>query len=607
MKTWRVVGLLTALLILENTAGGQTFTNIFSFGGTNGAAPGGPLVLSNGVLYGTTALGGTNGNGGVVFSIQTNGSNFAVLHEFALAQGQTPNGTLLLLDGLLYGTTSTGGTGADTNGALFALGTTGTVFEVLTNFDQSTGIAPAGGLVSSGTNLYGVTSGGGTNGGGTVYSISSTGTDLTVLHAFPSSTNEGANPEGTLLLISNVLYGTTSAGGTNGDGTIYSVDVSGTNFVTLYSFTGTNSGAAPLGGLTDNGSTLFGVTSSGGSNDDGVIFSISTNGSNFTVWHDFGGTNGGGAPVGELVELNGTLYGLTSAGGVSNKGTVFSISTNGANFQVLTNFTGANGNAPLGSFVAGSNVLYGTTSAGGSTTNLGTIFSSTISTQAISTQTVVVCALTPTPLTNTVGDSEDIVAAITSNGTPVSGVVVSFHITTGPNAGTNGTATTGVSGLGTFTYTGAGGTGTDTILATGTVGSTIFTGTTTVVWASTSTVSALTFHVTELIEDCTDDIQVDELTATTNTVDKCNVKIGMEVTDSSASKSISIPVLVWTKQGSTFNPSLNPPLKPTKIKAGTTAKPGKVTLNLKLTGDISGTYVYITETNDTVLASIQLP
>ena len=161
--------------------------------------------------------------------------------------------------------------------------------------------------------------------------------------------------------------------------------------------------------------------------------------------------------------------------------------------------------------------------------------------------------------------------------------------------------------MGTFTYTGAGGTGTDTILATGTVGSTIFTGTTTVVWASTSTVSALTFHVTELIEDCTDDIQVDELTATTNTVDKCNVKIGMEVTDSSVSKSISIPVLVWTKQGSTFNPSLNPPLKPTKIKAGTTAKPGKVTLNLKLTGDISGTYVYITETNDTVLASIQLP
>ncbi|HTS18123.1 MAG TPA: choice-of-anchor tandem repeat GloVer-containing protein [Verrucomicrobiae bacterium] len=604
-KVGRLFRLMAATMLLSTSAAhAQVFSNVFTFVGTNGAAPSGPLILTNGLLYGTTAQGGTNGNGGLVFSVSTNGSNFTVVHDFAAASGETPGGSLLLLDGMFYGSTSTGGTGANTNGALFALNTTGTVFTVLTNFDEATGTIPQGGLISDGTTLFGDTSDGGTNGGGTIFSIGTNGANLQVLHAFPTSSNDGANPEGSLLLISNVLYGTTAMGGTNDNGTIFSIETNGTNFVTMYFFTGgTNSGATPMGALTDVGPTLFGVTASGGSNNDGVVFSIGTNGSNFLVLHDFAGTNGGGAPVGDLIVSHGTLFGLTSAGGISNQGTAYSISTNGANFLVLTNFVGANGGVPLGSFVAGSNIFYATTSAGG-TTNLGTIFSFTPS----AAQSGVVCLLTPTPVTNTVGSLQHVVASVTSNGTPVEGTVVNFLISAGPNAGTNATATTDAGGLGTFTYSGIGGTGTDTILATGTVASTIFTGTTAVVWlSSNSPPPALTVELTELEESCKSSTKIDELTDSTNDVESCTVKLVFAVSNSSISKATTLPVLVWTGQGSIFNPSLNPPTKPTKLKVGTTSKPAKVNLSLKLTGDTTDTFIYITETNDTVITSIELP
>jgi uncharacterized repeat protein (TIGR03803 family) len=67
----------------------------------------------------------------------------------------------------------------------------------------------------------------------------------------------------------------TYAGGANGDGTIFSVPVTGGTPTTLLSFNGTN-GKNPSGDLTLVGSTLYGTTYGGGAFGDGTVFALAT-------------------------------------------------------------------------------------------------------------------------------------------------------------------------------------------------------------------------------------------------------------------------------------------------------------------------------------------
>ena len=74
--------------------------------------------------------------------------------------------------------------------------------------------------------------------------------------------------------------------------------------------------------------------------------------------------------------------------------------------------------------------------------------------------------LSPTDATNPVGTQHTVTAKVTdSNGQPLSGIVVSFEVLSGPNDGKNGTDTTDANGEATFTYTDDGGAGTDQIQA----------------------------------------------------------------------------------------------------------------------------------------------
>jgi len=99
------------------------------------------------------------------------------------------------------------------------------------------------------------------------------------------------------------------------------------------------------------------------------------------------------------------------------------------------------------------------------------------------------CILTPARATNVVGAVHGVTALVTTNGTPVAGVVVSFAITSGPNAGAyTGTSATGTNGSTAFSYTGTGGTGTDIIQATGTVSGVAFSCLATQVWVVPPTI-----------------------------------------------------------------------------------------------------------------------
>lgn len=376
-----------------------------SYTNLDGSGPLTELILSGNTLYGA-ASGGANGSGtnnhGTVFSINTDGSGFSVLHTFTgltssgtvppvdiNTDGLDPEGTMVLCGGMLYGSAGSGGTNG--SGTLFALSTDGSVFSVLHTFQtnnptqipdtNSEGVFPNS-LILCGDALYGTAKEGG-NGFGTIFSIKTNGTDFTVLHTF--SGGDGEYPQSTLVISDGILYGTTPFGGA-GAGTVFSIGTNGANFTVIRSLplNGTTEAGAYLDGLLLSGDTLYGTTSVGGTNRTGSIFSLGTDGSAFTVLHNFN-TNGIGAnfdgvnPQGGLVLIGDTLYGTANEGGLNGNGTIFSINTNGSGFSTLYAFTGLHaatnldGAHPRTGVVPGGAYFYGTAYFGGGNAN-GTIF-----------------------------------------------------------------------------------------------------------------------------------------------------------------------------------------------------------------------------------------
>jgi uncharacterized repeat protein (TIGR03803 family) len=220
-------------------------------------------------------------NNGVIFSVDVSGNNYSILHQFGTANvdGNDPAGSLAQSGPALYGMTGSGGTSG--RGTVFKVGTDGTGFAVIHSFQNSVahGSVPLGSLAVSGATLYGMTATGGSEDQGTVFSMGNDGSNFKLLHSFTGGTggdtNDGARPDGDLNLVGSTLYGATPTGGADNYGTIFSISIDGSNYIQLYSFTGgPNDGKEPEGGLTYLNGQLYGTTHLGGANNDGVIFSI---------------------------------------------------------------------------------------------------------------------------------------------------------------------------------------------------------------------------------------------------------------------------------------------------------------------------------------------
>ena len=228
-----------------------------------------------------------------------------------------------------------------------------------------------------GSTLYGMTYTGGANGDGTIFSVPVTGGTPTVLASF-NGTN-GANPEGNLTLVGSTLYGMTQYGGANGDGTIFSIPLTGGTPTVMASFNGTN-GANPLGSLTLDGSNLYGMAQNGGTGDVGTLFSIPVSGGSISTLVNFTNVNNDGAlPTGSLtLSANGTkFYGMTNGGGTLGEGNVFSVPVTGGTPTNLYSFSlnSSLGAQPYGDLTlsADGSTLYGMTHM--ALNNFGSIFS----------------------------------------------------------------------------------------------------------------------------------------------------------------------------------------------------------------------------------------
>jgi uncharacterized repeat protein (TIGR03803 family) len=392
----------TVMIVLGSIFSGQvsaqTLTVLHNFDGVDARNPYGSLTLCSNVLYGTTS--GDGAGDGTVFSVNPDGTDFAVLWNFIVnppGDGNLPTAGLVVYSNVLYGTTEIGGAG--NCGTLFSVNTDGTGYTKLMDFAGTNGSQPYAGLTFGSNVLYGTTTSAGTSGGGTLFEINTDGTGYAVLKNF--TINEGAGPRGDLTWCSNVLYGTTSADGSvsgydgYASGTVFQMNADGTGFKVLKTFSPalydaaddkyTNSdGANPYAGLIVSNNVLYGTTTRGGCFGNGTVFKMSTDGTGFSVLKTFSAlvsnTNGDGAnPYAKLTLSGDVLYGTTLNGGSSGNGTVFELWTDGRIYSVLWNFSaldddGGNGDGanPYAGLMLASNVLYGTTQNGGA--GGGTVF-----------------------------------------------------------------------------------------------------------------------------------------------------------------------------------------------------------------------------------------
>jgi uncharacterized repeat protein (TIGR03803 family) len=255
---------------------GTGFQVLRQFSGSDGIWPFDSLIRSGPTLYGMCSAGAA-GNAGTIFQIDTNGTGFQVLHTFAggAADGSGPHGSLLSSASTFYGMTPAGG--SSDGGTLFRMNTNGTGFQLAHTFagGAGDGKAPSMGTpVQAGPILYGMTQFGGSGDGGTIFQINTNGSGFQLLHTFAGGTNDGQHPFGSLLLSGSMLYGMTRDGGIRGtNGTVFQINTNGTGFQLLHRFDG-GDGSRPYGSLLLSGSTLYGMTFAGGSQGKGVIFAL---------------------------------------------------------------------------------------------------------------------------------------------------------------------------------------------------------------------------------------------------------------------------------------------------------------------------------------------
>ena len=356
---------------------GTTFTRLYDFPalppGTTGSRPTNGLIqpVAGGLLYGMTGSGGVNG-GGVIFSFNITGSVVTSVYDFATATGRTPLAELVRgPDGKLYGSTSTGG--LNNAGTLFRYEAGTDTFESLYDLGGASGSSPFGRL-SFGSDglLYGTASSGGSVPGGTLYRYNTTTDAFEVIYNFGSGGYGepwGAaleDPNGTFVCMTNT-------GGSGGNGALMKFTPATNTSVELVAF-GFSNGATPKGRLLKASNGLFyGVTSSGGTSNAGILFSFDPNSSAFTRIASFNSTLGT-FPQGALVEVSGKLYGVCSQGGASDGGTLFEYTIGTNTLVKKVDLVTTVGSSPqAGLFKAGNGRLYGTTTAG-ALNGFGSIF-----------------------------------------------------------------------------------------------------------------------------------------------------------------------------------------------------------------------------------------
>jgi uncharacterized repeat protein (TIGR03803 family) len=468
---WLLVSLALLFSPAAVQAQGQyTASALYNFCPQSGCPAGGnptspPVFDAHGNIYGVASIGGAN-NQGVVYQLTPSGGTWSesVLYNFCsqsgCADGKDPYYPLVFdSQGNLYGTTVLGG--SDNGGVVYELSpqaggngpwTESVLYNICSPNPCPGGSSFIGGLtIDTHGNLYGVALVGGThNSGGTVFELSPSGGGswaFTVLYDFCALTNcaDGLQPRGAPIFDSHGnLYGTTTGGGANNAGTVFELSPAGGGSWTetvLYSFcpvSGCSDGEEPLNALVlDAQGNLFGSANAGGANAYGGVFELSpAGGGSWTeqLLASFcpGPSCGNGyGPMGVAIDSHGNVFGNTAFGGANgaDRGTVFEVSPAGGGqftYSVIYTFcpgencSNQGGGEPLaGVTLDGQGNVYGANAAGGLHSE-GAVYELSPP-QLIATATALVTSPNPSNL----GQSVTMTATVTAHdGSTPTGTVV---------------------------------------------------------------------------------------------------------------------------------------------------------------------------------------
>lgn len=329
----------------------------------HGNTPYGNLTYGgNGKFYGMTNIGGVY-NYGIIFEWDSATNVITKKFDFNNIDGANPRGSLTLYNGKFYGMTTDGGTQGG-NGVIFEWDPFTNIYIKKLDFDGSNGSKPYGSFTLNEGKFYGTTSTGGINSQGVIFEwdpVSSIFTKKIEL----VNVSMGANPKGSLTFYNGKFYGMTESGGTDYNGVIFEWDPTTNVYVSKMEFDWLH-GERPTGSFTLKDGKLYGMTPYGGNSNNGVIFEWDPLNNIFTKKIDFDGAVKGSVPKGDLTFDNGVFYGLTSRGGINNFGVIFKWDPSINNFSKQVDFdVTLKGAIPYGSLLAHNGKFYGMTSYGG--------------------------------------------------------------------------------------------------------------------------------------------------------------------------------------------------------------------------------------------------
>jgi uncharacterized repeat protein (TIGR03803 family) len=363
---------LGLLLLASAQVTAQTYSIVHDFADGVGGAPGAPVTCAGTTLYGLAESS--------LFKVNTDGTSFAVLYDPGFHVGGPLPGDIALSGSTVYVAIPLNS--PQGSGRVYRIASNGTGYTLMKQFTADTDGGYPIGLVLSGNTLFGTASAGGNSGLGVIFKINTDGSGFAVLKHFAGG-SDGAEPRARLVLSDTVLYGTTYATNANppyGAGTVFKVNTDGSGYTVLHQFSSASDGAGPAGPLLLSEGTLYGTTTWGGlgpGSGGGTVYGVGTNGSGFAALKYFTGGSDGELPTGPLALYGRTLFGATHGGGTSGDGTLFKVNTDGSGFATLRSFNGTDGDEPGGGVVLSGTTLYGVTAWGGRG-NRGVVFAFTL-------------------------------------------------------------------------------------------------------------------------------------------------------------------------------------------------------------------------------------
>ncbi len=396
------LAVLFVLTVAPGIANAQQYHLLYTFtGGLDGAQPYSGLTINGaGNLFGTTHSGNQGTNWGNVYELRRHNSSW-IFSPLQLFDGTLASGVVIGPDGVLYGTSPNNLVDYFWGYVYNLRPPINTVCRAITcpwnptviyGFSGgSDGALPRYGDLTfdSAGNMYDTTANGGisfgSDGLGVVYQMTRSGSGWTQQPIYLFTGPDGAHPYNAVVLDgAGNLYGTTTAGGQFGFGTVFEVSPSGGGWTerVLYSFTGGDDGSFPTAPIVfDQAGNIYGSTNTGGAGGGGTVFELSPAGGgayNYTLLKSFtGGVNCG--PFAALTfDAVGNLFGTTICSGATNNGNVFKFTPSGGGgwtYSSLYDFTGGlDGKNPYSNVVFDSaGNMFGTTFHGG-TFNQGVIW-----------------------------------------------------------------------------------------------------------------------------------------------------------------------------------------------------------------------------------------